>query len=318
MQWLDFSAYGAELKINVDALDKPALYVRSEGAFLDSALTAAGFHRRPRGLWFRTFEPGALAPILQSLVVDLPLVREIDMSPLDIGLNSEPVEPEECLIDVASTVERADCHGEGHREGTHEEAEALEAQPAFEQPRRALPIEQSDARERVLPNTFSGLLAELLQQEQSQDLRAPSGPRGILRRLQMFGFARGRTDIDEQTRHEPMFAEQTPDRVEADWIASIMPEDAAALTGRGDLSANSHLIAKLLDPVSAERLDRLIGRRVLMESESGSVEVVLIGTAEARAEPGLGDVGDILIVGDAGGRFGAAVIPARLEAEQAA
>jgi hypothetical protein len=314
MQWLDLSAYGAELKINADALDKPALYVRTEAVLLDSALAAAGFHQRPRGLWFRTFEPGALAPILQSLVVDLPLVREIDMSPLEIGLNPGPVDAEECS--VASNLERDDCHSEGRREAA-QEAETIptfEAPPPLEHPRWTLPIEQIEPRGRDIPNTFRGLLAELLQQEQSEDLRAPSGSRGILRRLQMFGFVRG----SERIRHEPMFAEQTLDRFEADWIASIMPEEAAALTGRGDLSANSHLIAKLRDPASAIRLDRLIGRRVVMEAASGVVEVELIGAAVGQSEPGLGDVGDVLVIGDAGGEFGAAVIPDRLEAEQAA
>ncbi|MGY3582168.1 hypothetical protein ACVIGB_000907 [Bradyrhizobium sp. USDA 4341] len=314
MKWLDLSAYGVELKISAAALDKPALYVLTNGDFLETVLSGAGFIRRPSGLWLRFFEFGTLGPVLQTLVADLPLVRVNEMSPAEIGLVT------------ASAVSREDLSGGPDLPSTDQDSGASRAEGIDTVFPDIPPASQAQWHDDSAENDLASdlpvvdVIPELSQPEASNvDPQVRTQRYGLLWKLPLLGLIGRLGHVDQTLRHEPQFAEPPLHRLDADWIVSVMREDAAALTGQRDLPAHCHLIAKLADAADIARANRLIGRRITMQSASGAVEVTLIGLTEGRTSLGFGQPDDVLVVGDPGEGFGASVIPDDLLlAEQAA
>lgn len=296
MQWLDISAYGAELKINTDALGSPALYVLENGDAIDFALIRAGFYRRSTGMWFRIFDLDDTSPILHSLVMDLPSVRVIEMSPVEIGLIQAP-------------------------DATPEEYDEPQVKPSPEfpaiPPAAELAADADDFQPEEPPVIVaeSGPVAAIIE-----IIAGPARPEGErqgfpwkLPSLGLFG-----RQADRPIRQEPSFEQAIPRDFATDWIVSTMAEDARELTGCTELPSRCHLVAKLHDPADANRLRSLAGTSVTAMGARGGTEIRLIAVVDGNAAMGLGSDGDVLLVGDPGLGFGAAVIPDPVEAGQAA
>lgn len=285
MRWLDLSAYGTELKINTEALGKPALYVLNNGDAIDFALERAGFHRRQTGLWFRLFDFDEIGPILHSLVTDLPAVRVIPMSPGEIGFRRDPL---------------------------HEEAPAeVHGQPTLP------PVGHSLPEEPLTASTDDGV--PVREDTLQADADKTQGQRGLLWKFPVLGLiGRAKSAGQKVFRHEPVFEEAPPHPFEAAWIVSAMPQDAREMSGRDDLPNRCHLLAKLRDPGDAAMLRNLTGERVVAESgPTGRTEVQLIAVVDG-GKSGLGADGDVLVIGDPGDGFGAAILPEPVEAGRAA
>ena len=317
MRWLDLSAYGTELKINTDALGKPALYVLNNGDAIDFALERAGFHRRQTGLWFRLFDFDEIGPILHSLVTDLPAVRVIPMSPGEIGFRQVP-------SSVPAAVGVPDAEPEHTSHSTADEHARLLSSDVVDCPRPEDPWDPrglaepapSDEARGVIPIAEAAAAQETVAQREEDTTRTR---RGFRWKIPVLGLI-GRENPSEPAlpRHEPTFENMPPQPFEAEWIVSTMAQEAKEMTGRDDLPDHCHLLAKLRDPSDAAMLRKLTGERVVAEAgPNGATEIQLIGLIDA-GDCGLGSEGDVLVVGDPGFGFGAAVLPEPLEAGRAA
>lgn len=310
MRWLDLSAYGTELKINTDALGKPALYVLNNGDAVDYALERAGFHRRQTGLWFRLFDFDEIGPILHSLVNDLPAIRVIPMAPAEIGFRQSPNDAP-AAAPVAA--------GPGNHSAGGASAEPLSSDAVDCPTPEHLWAEPDASGEAPGPTAIAEEMGAPQEAIAQAEEGARAGRRGLRWNIPILGLmGRGKPVGTPLPRHEPVFQDVPPPGFEVEWIVSTMAQEAREMTGRDDLPDHCHMLAKLRHPSDVAMLRKLTGERVV--AESGPVdrtEIQLVGLIDG-GECGLGTEGDVLIVGDPGYGFGADVVPELLEAGRAA